>query len=357
MKDSTCEKRLITRTQRETIRQTYREVWAVAQTKGFQRGTRKAYAGAAMRFAAWLCAYAPAGLLAAAPAEKIRAYLIWLANGADTGRRLSAISINQARHGLLFFYTQVRRQPVGEIGIIPTAKRPETLPDVRTPEEVARVIAAIEDTPTTPYRLMAYLLYCTGARICDLLDLRIKDIDLPQSEVIFRHGKGGKDRRVRIPSPVADEIRRQIVRARFTWELDRRNGIPTCLPDPVWNKAPSYGFAWGWAYLFPAPTVGINPDRHIPNRWRVHEKSLQNAVKNAARSVGLEGVLTPHKLRHVYATTLLREGVDIRTIQELLGHANVETTQIYTHAEIRDAGTIAAIERLALRMAPALPSA
>jgi integrase len=279
------------------------------------------------------------------PAEKIRMFLVHLAAGGDNGKRKSATSLNQARHALLFFYQQVRRVEVGDIGVIPVAKRPQLLPDVRTPEEVGKVIGAVIDTERVPYRLILALLYYTGGRINDVLRLRLKDIDLDNCEVVFRAGKGAKDRRVRLPAGIVDVLREQARRAWYLWKLDRAAGVPAELPDCVFNKSARWGFSWGWYFLFPAPAAGINRLQKIVNRWHVDPRYVQRAVKSAAIKVGLEGVLTPHKLRHVYATELLRDGVDIRTVQDLLGHADVKTTEIYTHTAIRSDRTVDAINR------------
>jgi site-specific recombinase XerD len=310
--------------------------------------TIKTYRDFIRRFSTWLCLHADPALREASPAEKIRGFLCCLAMGRDTGRRKSGKSINQARHALLFFYQKVLRQEVGDIGDIPVAKRPTLLPDVRTPEEVAKVIGAVQDSTAIPYRLILLLLYYTGGRINDVLRLRLKDIDWPNSEVVFRCGKGAKDRRVGLPCSIMGPLRTQATRAYHLWRLDKLAGIPAELPDCVFNKSPRYGLAWGWYFLFPQP--GINPLQKIRNRWHVDPRYVQRAVRAAATTVGLDGVLTPHKLRHVYATELLRDGVDIRSVQALLGHENVKTTEGYTHTAIRAPRTREAIERHALRV-------
>lgn len=325
-------------------------VQAAAAAEAFEWPTIKAYRMWCARFGTWLCLHASDAQRAALPAEKIRDYLRWIADGRDNGRRKSATTLKQARHGLLFLYQKVRREEVGDIGLIPVAKRPQLLPDVRTPEEVARVIAAVQDSPAHPYRLILRLLYCTGGRINDVLRLRLKDIDWKQCMVVFRAGKGRKDGRVTLPHAIMAELRAQCERAFHIHRADRAAGIPTELPDPVFNKSMRYGFAWGWAYVFPAAKPGRHPTRGIINRWHTDPRYLQREVRRAAESVGLEGVLTPHKLRHVYATELLTDGVDIRTVQELLRHQNVKTTEIYTHTAISAPGTLAAINRHAARI-------
>lgn len=329
----------------------------MARSKLMQYTTIKSYGDWVRRFSEWLCVdHIDASL---PPAEKIRMFLVGLAAGDDNGKRKSATSLNQARHALLFFYQHVRMVEVGDIGTIPVAKRPQLLPDVRTPEEVAKVINAVVDSPRVPYRLILALLYYTGGRINDVLRLRLKDIDINKGEVVFRAGKGAKDRRVILPHSVVEIVRGQARRAWYQWQIDRAAGIPAELPDCVYNKSPRYGFSWGWYFLFPAPAAGINPLQKIVNRWHVDPRYVQRAVRAATQLVGLEGVLTPHKLRHVYATELLMSGVDIRTVQELLGHSDVKTTEVYTHTAIRAPRTVEAIDRhaqrLTLSLMPAAP--
>ncbi len=333
-------------------------VQSAAAALSFQWPTIKSYRMWARRFGLWLCLRASADLRTATPALKIRGFLQHVARGEDNGRPKSATSLNQARHALLFLYQKVRREEVGDIGEVPVAKRPQLLPDVRTPEEVARVIAAVEDSPSHPYRLILRLLYYTGGRINDVLRLRLKDLDWRNSEVVFRAGKNRKDGRVTLPCAVMTDLRAQAIRAWHVHQMDKAAGIPVELPDCVFNKSPRYGLSWGWAYLFPAAQPGRNPRHGHANRWHTDPRYIQRAVGRAARLVGLDGILTPHKLRHVYATELLTDGVDIRTVQELLRHKDVKTTEIYTHTAIRAPGTRAAIERHAQRLTlPALLTA
>lgn len=338
----------ISESQRAKIGQAIEETRRVARAKLMQYTTLKSYGDWVRRSSEWLCLEHIEAALP--PAEKIRRFLVALAAGDDNGKRKSATSLNQARHALLFFYQHVRMVEVGDIGTIPIAKRPELLPDVRTPEEVAKVINAVTDSPRVPYRLILAMLYYTGGRINDVLRLRLKDIDLEKGEIIFRAGKGAKDRRVILPAGVVEVVRIQARRAWHQWRIDRASGIPAELPDSVFNKSPRWGFSWGWYFLFPAPAAGTNPLQHITNRWHVDPRYVQRAVRAATQLVGLEGVLTPHKLRHVYATELLMSGVDIRTVQELLGHADVKTTEVYTHTAIRAPRTVEAVNRHALRL-------
>lgn len=345
--------------QRQKITTAIETLYAAGRAQAFEYPTLKSYGQWAFRFCSWLCLHAPDTLRKSdvQPAEKIRAFLLWIAAGGESGRPKSGTSLNQARHALLFFYEKSQGLPVGDIGLIPIAKRPSLVPDVRTPEEVFRVINAVKDSPTIPYRLILSLLYFTGGRINDVLSLRLKDVDLQHSRVVFRAGKGRKDRHGVLPSLVVEPLRAQCRRAYHLHEADRAQGVPVELPDCVFNKSRNYGFSWGWAFVFPAPNAGMNPLQKIQNRWHVDPRYVQREVRRAAHAVRLDGILTPHKLRHVYATELLRDGVDVRTVQELLGHSDLKTTEIYTHTALEAPRTVNAIERHAARLLPALAAA
>lgn len=322
-------------------------VWAACAAAGFELNTRKEYSAWTRRFSSWLL-LRPRPSVEQSPAEKIRDFLLWLANGQGINRPLSQVSLDQARHALLFLYQKVRRQDVGNIGLIPVAKRPKTLPHVMSPAQVNALLSAIKDGPYAAYSLMARLLYYTGGRIVDVLNLRVQDIDWRNSEVVFRHGKGGKDRRALLPCSVMSDLKSQLRYARGLYDADQRASIPVALPRSVYNKSQRYGYAPCWFWVFPAPGHCIHPDTKEKVRWRITEKSLGRAMRVAAERVGLLGVATPHRLRHACATELLRSGVDIRNVQELLGHESVETTQIYTHTDLRDPRLRSAVDRLAL---------
>jgi len=340
----------------QAIREVRAATWAGCAAQGFELNTRKEYAGWARRFAVWLY-LRPRPVAEQNPAEKIRDFLCWLAAGQGIGRPLSQVSLDQARHALLFFYQKVRAMPVGDIGVIPVAKRPKTLPHVLTREQVNAVLAAIEDGPFARYRLMARLLFYTGGRIVDVMGLRVQDIDWRNSEVVFRHGKGGKDRRVLLPCAVMPDLKAQLRYARTLYDADVRADVPAALPTSLWNKCPRYGFAPCWYWVFPAPNRCMHPDHRHLCRWHVHPKSLQRAMREAAEKVGLLGLATPHRLRHACATQLLDGGASIRAVQELLGHESVETTMIYTHTDIRAPQVRAAVDRLAAPSAAQLAEA
>ena len=337
---------------RRSVLEARSAVWAACAAEGFELSTRKEYSAWARRFAVWLVLRPRPGA-AQSPAEKISDFLRWLAAGQGAlNRPLSAVSLDQARHALLFLYQIVRRERVGDIGLIPVAKRPKTLPHVLTPEQTRVMLAEIKDGPQAPFQLMARLLYCTGARITDVLSLRVQDIDWRNSEVVFRHGKGGKDRRVLLPCAIMPAIKQQLRFARVLFDADQRAGVPVSLPRSVYHKCPRYGFAPVWFWVFPAPGHSVHPDHGHKVRWHIHQKSLQRAVRVAATRLGLDGLCTPHRFRHACATDLLDRGANIRHVQEQLGHESVETTMGYTHVGLRDPRLRTAIESLGASVAP-----
>jgi integrase len=330
----------------DLIRAESEKTWKALQVRGDSLDTRRAYAMWVRRFGVWLC-FDGAQFAKLEPALKIREFLIWLADGQGAARRrLGGVSINSARHALLFYYCNVRREPVGDIGRIPIAARPKLLPYVPTESDVMRMIQAMENTAAAPYRLMAVLLYHSGARISDLLRMRVKDIDWDNCEVHLRCGKGAKDRRAPIPRLAVDVLRRQIEVARKTWTTDQRDRVPTSLPDCVWNKSRSYGHAWGWAYVFPSIGRCTHPDYGHECRHHLCPEALEGAFRRAAAKCELQGMVTPHTFRHAFATHLLADGADIVAISKALGHQSLETTQIYAHSDIRAPRFRAAVERL-----------
>jgi integrase len=194
--------------------------------------------------------------------------------------------------------------------------------------------SVVQDTPHTPTRLLVDLIYGTGMRVSEPLELRIKDIAWGENLIVIRDAKGGKDRKVPIPGPCTAPLRLQMERARILWEWDRANcpkvGVP--LPHRLANKYPAAPFSWQWFWVFPAP--GHCDDPYSGERVRYHllVDALQRSVREAAQKVKLEGLVTPHALRHAYATHMLASGTDVKTIAELMGHASLETTAGYLHS-------------------------
>jgi integron integrase len=256
--------------------------------------------------------------------EEIRAFLAHLA--AD--RNVAASTQNQALSAILFLYREVLKKELEPI-LITSARRPERLPTVLTREEVGQVLSDLTGT----HKLMAQLLYGSGLRLMECVRLRLKDLDFDYRTVTVRDGKGEKDRITPMPDSLILPLQRQVQRVRLFHDEDLAAGFGRVyLPNALETKYPNAAVELGWQYLFPAPKC--SPDPRSPGVMRRHHieaSGLQRSVKEAARKAGIHKRVTCHTFRHSFATHLLQNGHDIRTVQELLGHKDVRTTMIYTH--------------------------
>jgi len=259
---------------------------------------------------------------------EVREYLEYLA----VARNVSASTQNQALSALLFLYASVLERPLGELQEVVRARRPSRLPVVLSREEVQRLLHAMEGT----LGLITRLLYGTGLRLMEGLRLRVKDVDFERGQITVREGKGDKDRIVMLPLALRDPLQAHLQRVRLLWESDRAAGLPgVWMPYALDRKYPEAGREWAWMWVFPGKRTSRDPRSGLERRHHAHETAVQRAVKQAARLAQIPKPVGCHTLRHSFATHLLERGTDLRSLQELLGHNSVETTQIYTHVMTR----------------------
>lgn len=274
-------------------------------------------------------------------AVEVQAYLTWLANE----RMVSPSTHVQALSAVLFLYREVLGVSLPWMAEIGRPKQRERLPVVLSRNEVERLLAALEGVEGD----IARLLYGTGMRLMEGLRLRVKDVDFDRGEIVVREGKGGKDRLVMLPAALAPVLRRRLADARAVWERDRAAGEPgVWLPDALARKFPRAPESWAWFWVWPAPEPAVDPRSGVRRRHHLYERRLQRALKQAVGRAYIAKPVSVHTLRHSFATHLLESGYDIRTVQELLGHADVSTTMIYTHVLNRGGrGVVSPLDSLA----------
>ena len=264
---------------------------------------------------------------------EVSAFLTTLATSHD----VAAGTQNQALSALLFLYQHVLGIELPWMDSVIRAKRPRRVPVVLSRTEVGRLLAVMEGRTW----LMAALLYGTGMRLLECLRLRVKDVDFDRGEIIVRHGKGGKDRRVPLPASLRSHLRERIDRVRVLHAADLAAGVGRVwLPHALAKKYPNAPAELGWQWIFPARSCSADPKTGEIRRHHINEAVLQRAVKKARMQAAIEKPVSCHTLRHSFATHLLESGQDIRTVQELLGHKDLSTTQIYTHVFGRGANGV-----------------
>ncbi len=311
------------------------QVQARIRRLGLSRRTEEAYVGWIRRFILANGKRHPEKM----GALEVEAFLTGLA----THGNVAPATQGQALSGLLFLYREVLGIELPWMDEIRRAKRPQRLPVVLSRPEVDALLGELDGVPW----LMASLLYGSGLRLMECVRLRVKDVDFDRHEITVRQGKGGKDRRTMLPARLVEPLQAQLRDTARVHQRDLAAGYgEVWLPHALARKYVGAAREWGWQYIFPARLRSPDPRGGTMRRHHLDESGLQRAVKVAVRSSGIRKPATCHTLRHSFATHLLEAGYDIRTIQELLGHKDVATTQIYTHVLNRGgAGVLSPLDR------------
>lgn len=252
---------------------------------------------------------------------EITAFLSHLA----VAKNVTASTQNQALSALLFLYKQVLGIELAWLDEVTRAKRPSRLPTVLAKKQVLQLLDSMNGTNG----LIARLLYGTGMRLMEAMRLRVQDVDFDYRQIIVRQGKGAKDRSTVLPASLVEALQQQLAHARRIHQMDLQEGYGCVyLPFALARKYPNACREWAWQYIFPSINRSTDPREGVVRRHHLDEKNVQRAVREAARQCSITKPITPHTLRHCFATHLLEDGTDIRTLQELLGHKDVKTTQI-----------------------------
>jgi integron integrase len=296
-----------------------RDLIRAVREKGFLWRTERTYREWAARFAHFLRPRSPY----VATKDDVSAFLSMLA----VELRSSQASQKQALNALVFLMQEALHRELGELNFR-RSKKPQRVPTVLSREECIRLFGELSGTE----RLMAELAYGAGLRLMELLRLRVHHLDLERGQLKIYAGKGNKDRVTVLPERLQAGLKAQIERLRQRFQIDREEGLAgVWLPEGLARKYPKAGVSWEWQWLFPSREASVDPVSGIRRRHHLIDTSFQRILKRAAYAAKIDKRVTPHVLRHSFATHLLEAGSDIRTVQELLGHESVETTQIYTH--------------------------
>jgi len=257
-------------------------------------------------------------------ADEISSFLTHLA----VYERVAASTQNQALNAIIFLYKEVLKLELNNLSNLIRAKRPEKLPVVLNKDEIEKILPNLDGV----YHLIAGLLYGSGLRLLECLRMRVQDIDYKYKEITIRDGKGGKDRITILPASYTETLKLHLKKVKIIHQQDLKEGNgEVFLPNALERKYPYAPKSWGWQYVFPASKLSNDPRSNKIRRHHLTESMVQKKLKFAVRKAGVMKPATPHTLRHSFATHLLKNGYDIRTVQELLGHKDVKTTMIYTH--------------------------
>ena len=297
------------------------------RTRHYSLRTEEAYVGWTRRFIFFHNKRHPAEM----GEPEINAFLSQLA----VKDRVSASTQNQALCALLFLYRHVLEKPFPQLENLVRARRPIRLPAVLTRDETRRILGKMNGTS----RIIATLLYGSGMRLLECLQLRVKDIEFGLNRILVRDAKGHKDRFVPLPVSLRPALASSLARVRQLHEKDLAAGIPgVYMPDGLERKYPGASREWAWQWVFPGDGLSRDPRSEVVRRHHLHESIVQRAVKQAVRDAEVRRPATCHTFRHSFATHLIEDGYDVRTVQDLLGHKDLKTTMIYTHVLNRTGG-------------------
>ncbi|GAB4218512.1 MAG: class 1 integron integrase IntI1 [Rhodoferax sp.] len=317
---------------------------AAVRAKHYALATEKAYVHWARAFIRFHGLRHPREMGAA----EVEAFLSHLAND----RQVSPSTHRQALAAILFLYAQVLKVDLPWLQEIGRPKPTQRLPTVLTTDEVQRTLLRLDGV----HRLVAQLLYGTGMRILEGLRLRVKDVDFEHGAIIVREGKGSKDRVVMLPQLLRDALQTQLAASKLIWQQDRDQQVPGVdLPHALAAKYPRAPESWAWFWVFPQASLSTDPRSGVVRRHHLYPETFRRALGRALRTAGVTKPASPHTLRHSFATHLLQRGADIRTVQELLGHADVSTTMIYTHVLKVGAGLPSPLDVLMQPLSAAAP--
>jgi len=313
---------------RENVQSEYRnkplklldQVQQTIRTKHYSYRTEKSYVGWIKQFIMFNGKKHPKDM----GETEINTFLTHLA----VKRKVSASTQNQALCAIVFLYKHVLKRNLGDFGPLTWAKKPRKLPVVLSKSEITSLMKNLKGT----YWIMAMLLYGAGLRLMECLRLRIKDIDFEYNQITIHEAKGNKDRIVPLPQRIKRQLADHIKNVRKQHQKDLKNGYGSVeMPNALARKYLNADKSWAWQYVFPAHRISKDPRTGIKRRHHLYETVLQKAVRNSVRKANITKRATCHTLRHSFATHLLEDGYDIRTVQELLGHKKLDTTMIYTH--------------------------